>query len=274
MIPRPIVSRLLLLSPLALVAALAFPAPPLAAQAAQQEWCRERDTGRNQHCEVRQITMRARDAALAIDVGPNGSVQVEGYSGTDVRVTARVTARARDERAAEALAREVVIDAREGELRARGPRNTGNTSWSVSVRVQVPSGTAITARTTNGAIDVASTHAAVNATTTNGSITLAQVGGAITARSTNGSIRAALSPATQAVGGIELRTTNGSVQLAVPERASANLDLATTNGRITTDVPVTIQGRVSNRQLTATLGSGGPEIRIRTTNGSIRIGRS
>jgi DUF4097 and DUF4098 domain-containing protein YvlB len=68
-----------------------------------------------------------------------------------------------------------------------------------------------------------------------------------------------------------VRTTNGSVQLALPERISARLELSTTNGGITTDIPITVQGRVNRRQVSAVLGSGGPEINIGTTNGAIRI---
>jgi DUF4097 and DUF4098 domain-containing protein YvlB len=74
--------------------------------------------------------------------------------------------------------------------------------------------------------------------------------------------------------GVQVRSTNGSVQLTLPQQTSARLELSTTNGGITTDIPISVQGRVSRRQLSAVLGNGGPEIRISTTNGSIRISGS
>jgi DUF4097 and DUF4098 domain-containing protein YvlB len=246
---------------------------PAAARQALQDWCSERDIGRNQHCEVRQITMRAGTAELSIDVGANGSIRVEGYDGADVRVTAQVLTRAGSAQAARELAEAVEIHARDGAFRATGRRTTGQTSWSVNVRVQVPTGTAITARTTNGAVNVRATHAGAMVRTTNGSIDLADVAGMIDARSTNGSIRATISPAGQITDAVQLRTTNGAVHLALPETAAARLDLSTTNGSITTDLPITVQGRVNRRQLSGVIGGGGPEIRVNTTNGGIRITR-
>jgi hypothetical protein len=250
---------------------LVLPAPGRA-QTAAEEWCREADSRRGQHCEVRVITMRPVAGELVVDVGANGSIEVNGYAGSDVRVTARVIARSRDDRRARELAEGVEIDTRAGGIRASGPRTRGTDSWSVSVRVQVPVGTAINAQTTNGSVSVASTHAPVQVRTTNGSITLADVTGRVEARSTNGTVRASLSSAgTQE--GMQLRTTNGSIHLELPGHTSARLALSTTNGRIETDLPVTVQGRVSNRQLTGTLGNGGAEIRATTTNGRIRITR-
>jgi hypothetical protein len=250
---------------------LLAPAPARAQQL--QDWCSERNIGRNQHCEVRQITMRAGTGELSIDVGANGSIRVEGYEGSDIRVTAQVLARAGNAQAARELAEAVEIHARDGALRATGRRTTGQNSWSVNVRVQVPTGTAVTARTTNGAINVRATHAGAVVRTTNGSIDLADVAGRIDARSTNGSIRATVSPAGQIPEGVQLRTTNGAIHLALPETVSARLELSTTNGSITTDLPISVQGRVNRRQLSGLIGSGGPEIRVSTTNGGIRIAR-
>jgi hypothetical protein len=250
---------------------LVLPAPGRA-QTAAEEWCREADSRRGQHCEVRVITMRPGAGELVVDVGANGSIEVNGYDGSDVRVTARIVARSRDDRRARELAERVEIDTRAGAIRANGPRTTGTDNWSVSVRVQVPVGTPVNARTTNGSVKVAATQAPVQVRTTNGSITLADVAGRVEARTTNGTVRAALAP-TGTQDGMQLRTTNGSIHLELPDHTSAQLALSTTNGRIETELPITVQGRVSNRQLTATLGNGGPEIRATTTNGRIRITR-
>lgn len=247
---------------------------PATAAAQATDWCSDRSVGRSQHCEVRELTTSARNGTLSIDVGANGSIQVEGYAGSEVRVVARVTARARNSGAAAELASRVEVQARDGEVRATGPRNLGSSGWTVSVRVQVPTGTAIDARTTNGAIDVGATWGAVNVRTTNGSITLADIAGRMEARTTNGSIRASMSAAADMPEAVELRTTNGSVRLAVPEGTSARVNLSTTNGRINTDLPIAVQGTVTRRQLTGMLGNGGPEIRVSTTNGSITISRS
>jgi hypothetical protein len=239
------------------------------AQTVAEDWCRE--VRRDQHCEVRQLNAPMTGREFTIDVGANGSIEVVGYSGSDVRVTARLVARAQNERAARELAQDVEIRLAQGALRATGPRTSGRTGWSVSVRVQVPAGTAIDARTTNGAVTISATNAPVQARTTNGSIRLTDVAGRADARSTNGTIRAALASGTTSPEGVQLRTTNGSIHLVLPEHTSARVHFSTTNGSINTQLPIQVQGRISRRQLSGVLGSGGPEIRASTTNGSIHI---
>jgi hypothetical protein len=46
------------------------------------------------------------------------------------------------------------------------------------------------------------------------------------------------------------------------------------NGGFRSDIPITIQGELSSRRgISTTLGSGGPMVRVRTTNGGLKIGR-
>lgn len=75
--------------------------------------------------------------------------------------------------------------------------------------------------------------------------------------------------------GIDVETSNGGVTLAIPDGYNAALDASTTNGGLRVDFPVTVQGTLSGRRntLSTTLGSGGPEVRVRTTNGGVKIGR-
>jgi hypothetical protein len=244
--------------------------PQLSAQTVAEDWCR--DVRNNQFCEVRQLR-GAGTGSLSIDVGANGSIQVEGYTGTEIRVLARVVARGGSESAARDMADDVTVRLDRGSLRAEGPRSRGRNSWTVSVRVQVPEGTHIDARTTNGGITVSATAAPVQARTTNGSIRLNDVAGSLDARSTNGTIRASMTEGTP-LQGAQLRTTNGSIHLALPEHTSARVRFSTTNGSIRTDLPVQVQGTVNRRRMEGVMGEGGPEIQATTTNGSIRVTRS
>ena len=66
-------------------------------------------------------------------------------------------------------------------------------------------------------------------------------------------------------------TVNGSVTLTVPASVDADVEIRTTNGRITTDLPITTT-RSSRRRVEGTLGDGGPELRLKTVNGSVRLG--
>ncbi len=58
--------------------------------------------------------------------------------------------------------------------------------------------------------------------------------------------------------------------LVVPPSFNGVLNAATTNGSIETDLPVTTRGARDN-SLEGTIGSGGLEVRLRTTNGGIEV---
>jgi hypothetical protein len=244
-----------------------------AAAAASQstDWCAEGNLGRNQHCEVRQLRFPMSAGDLLVDAGANGSIRVEAYNGTEVRVTARVVARAGSARAAADLAQRVELRTGGGEVRATGPRTSGNQSWTVSYRILVPAGIGIDARTTNGSVSITGTGAPVRVRTTNGAITVSDASGRIDLGTTNGRVNAAFAPSMGSFDGVRIRSTNGGVQLTLPSRISAQLELSTTNGNISTAFPITVQGRINRRQISAAIGGGGPEINIGTTNGNISI---
>jgi len=69
----------------------------------------------------------------------------------------------------------------------------------------------------------------------------------------------------------EARTVNGSITVELPAMVNADLDMRTTNGSVSSDFPLTIEGTFSPRRVRATLGKGGPFIRLSTVNGSIRL---
>lgn len=240
------------------------------AQSWSGDWCGETDVRRNQHCEVRALSLSPLDGQLTVNARPNGGIRVESWNGDEVRVIARVLSRARSERAARDLADEVEVRATAGSVASHGPRTRGANSWSVSFRVLVPQGTALDLRTSNGSIAVSGVRGAVQAQTANGGVRLEDTAGRVRARSTNGAITTTVSRPLGPNDDLELRTTNGSIQLGLPEGISARIEASTTNGRITTDFPITVQGQIG-RRLSGTLGEGGPEIRAATTNGGIRI---
>ena len=143
-------------------------------------------------------------------------------------------------------------------------------SWSVSYRILVPTGTNLDLESLNGSIRVAGVNGGVSAQTTNGSVRLTDVDGGIRARSTNGAIQASFRDGFRLQHDTELRTTNGSVTVEFPSSLSARLEASTTNGSIHTDIPLTVQGRIG-RRISAVLGEGGPDLVLRTTNGSVRL---
>jgi DUF4097 and DUF4098 domain-containing protein YvlB len=72
--------------------------------------------------------------------------------------------------------------------------------------------------------------------------------------------------------GLDARTQNGPADLRIPANYNAKIEFGTVNGPMDVGFPmtVTISGRVKDR-ITTTLGSGGPPIRVVTTNGPMTV---
>jgi hypothetical protein len=152
-------------------------------------------------------------------------------------------------------------------------------SWSwhgnrgkIDFGVQVPRGVNFHALTTNGSVVGRNLASVVEATTTNGNVEVSTSEWA-SATTTNGGIRVSMGGA-KWTGELKVRTTNGSVEVTMPASAEFRVDAATTNGGIQTDFPVTVQGSFNSKELSGTVGGGGRELKVATTNGTIRLTKS
>ncbi len=267
----------LLLPTLETPATAAFPGSAgLGAGAALEDWCGDLTLRSGDACEVRELSGSLRSGAFTLEGLSNGSVAAEGWSGSDVRVMARVVSRnagsAADAR--RALGRiETRMSA--GRLEVEAPRRglfggAGRSSWSVDVRMQLPESASLTLATSNGAVAVAGIQGGLDVRSTNGAVSLSRVAAPVRARTSNGAVTAVLSRGPARGERVELSATNGAVELRVPEGVGAEIEARTTNGRITSDLPLELQGTRQN-QARGTVGGGGGEVHLRTTNGPIRI---
>ncbi len=135
--------------------------------------------------------------------------------------------------------------------------------------VRLPAGVKIDASTVNGGVEIDGATAEVVAHTVNGSVDARSTGGPVNAHTTNGNIVVRAS----ALSGdhTEYHTTNGSITVELAGNVNAEIDMRTVNGRLSSDFPLTVEGSFSPRRLHATLGKGGPTLRLSTVNGSIRL---
>jgi hypothetical protein len=152
-----------------------------------------------------------------------------------------------------------------------GRNRTRNNDVKVEFDVSVPAGVRFEGRMTNASIRAEDLDADVRARTVNGSIRLSTTHGA-SAKTVNGSIRASFGEDSWE-GEAAFETVNGSVTLDVPASVNADVEISTTNGRITTDLPINTT-RSTKRRVEGTLGDGGPDLRLKTVNGSITLGRT
>lgn len=252
----------------------------VAAPSAQQvvpgdEWCRDENWGRDRAgvCEVREFTMAASGGVVHVDASPNGGIAVEGSPRGDILVRARVIATAETEGRAGEISRDVQVSVAGNTVQAAGPtQSRERETWHVSYRLFVPTQTSVDLRTVNGGISVIDVDGRIEFRTTNGGVKLARLAGDVRGRTVNGGVNVDLDGASWRGEGLDVQTQNGGVRLAIPAEYSARLETGTVNGRIRVDFPVTVQGRI-DRTLEATLGAGGPLVRVRTTNGGVNIAR-
>jgi Toastrack DUF4097 len=227
-------------------------------------------------CESRELALPPEEL-LEIDGGPNGSVRVTGWDRNEIQVRAKVRSWDSDEDAARDRLDEISIDT-DGVLRARGPyvqnswrffgrRNGG---WSVSFEIMAPYDTDLGIESVNGLIAVTDIRGDLDVEAVNGGISLTNVSASVRGRTVNGGIMAVLTDDTFEGDRFDVRTTNGGVVLRIPDDFSARLDIETVNGGVDSDFPVTREGR-GNREVSGTLGTGGPLIRARTVNGGVQI---
>jgi Putative adhesin len=212
-------------------------------------------------------------SANRIDPGQNGSVRIHGWDQPGVLVRACISAAAPSEPEAQALASQVKIAQGPGEIEPDGPAENHSHHWSVSYEIWMPNASNLEARASNGSISIDGVHGQIHFDTTNGSIRLDKVGGDVDGSTTNGSVRIELAGNRWEGRGLHVETTNGSVHVYLPENYSAKVEASTVNGRVHVDFPITVSGEIG-RSLSFQLGSGGPTIEARTTNGGIYIARS
>jgi len=227
------------------------------------------NSDRARFCELRTYTISPA-TRISVDGGDNGGVAFIGENRSDVKIVARVQATADDDATATAIARQVRIFTDGGQIRSEGPSTRGHTSWSVSYDVYVPSKANLEANTQNGGISAEQIQGEMNFEATNGGIHLADVGGSVRARTTNGGVTANLSGTTWQGQGLDLQTTNGGATVFVPRGYNAQLETGTNNGGMRVDFPITVRGSLT-RHVSTQLGSGGPIVRVVTTNGGVHI---
>ena len=204
----------------------------------------------------------------------NGLIEVSPGDGDQISVTAERIAKAATEEAAKDAAEKIeireTVSADNIVLDAK-VAITGmfNGSRQVKFHVRAPRGTTLRLSNTNGAIEITDMSGEMRLDTTNGAVKATGISGVTHASTTNGAV--SLDFASIPAGGVSAETTNGGVIVTIPRDAKARISARVSNGGIEADglsLAITEQSR---RRLDATLNGGGPELRLETTNGGVRI---
>jgi len=239
----------------------------------------------------------------------NGAVEVTGWDQTTVDISG--TKYADTEERLHAIRIDVSNAGNAVEVRTVRPETDRHGNMGAKYIVRVPRQTEIdhirssngslrlekidgnaTLHTSNGTVHVVEVRGNVEATSSNGSVHAEDVRGALRASTSNGGIVAHLHGG-QGNDPIQVSTSNGSVDLELDTPRSNDLVVSTSNGAITVRLPagtngavsahtsghdriqsdfdITMHGLLARSRLEGNIGSGGPRIDLRTSNGNIRL---
>lgn len=226
------------------------------------------------HCEINEQTLAA-GGAIAVDGGRNGGVAVKGGDRGDILVRARIQTGASTRAEAELLAKQIRIETAGLRIHAAGPEQSDNAQWSVSFEILVPYRSDLSLVASNGGVSISDVQGKIDFKTTNGGVNLVRVAGNVQGNTTNGGVNIVLTGGRWDGEGLNVKTTNGGVNLVLAENYSAHLETGTVNGNVSfgfpVNVPLTDRGRMP-KDINVDLGSGGPTVRVLTTNGGVRVG--
>lgn len=227
---------------------------------------------RARHCEVKEQTLAPTGGTIDVDGMRNGGISIRGWERNQILVRYRIQTQAATQAEADNLASQVRVATAGGQIRAEGPEQNGDAHWSVSYEIFVPRQSNLSLRTHNGGISLADVNGRINFEAQNGGVALKRVGGNVTGQTTNGGLAVELSGSNWDGEGLNVKTTNGGLAVSVPENYSAHLEAGTVNGGFIVSPSIAEVARGTKR-LSLNLGSGGPNVRIHTTNGGVAIKR-
>lgn len=212
----------------------------------------------------------------------NGSIKASGTSGKEASVSAVRRSKKSDPKSVEIRVEQdgdVTIicavwpnqqDANGCNEHSHNDNDHGNhNDVDVEFTVSVPAGIKFEGRTVNGPVAASGLVADAEVTSVNGDVTLATRGTG-SAETVNGDVRLSMG-ASSWTGELEAKTVNGSVTVEMPSPANLEVRANTLNGEISSDFPMTLQGKMSPRNMRGTIGNGGPRLELSTVNGPIEL---
>lgn len=134
----------------------------------------------------------------------------------------------------------------------------------------------IEARSGDGSIRIEQAEGRLDVETDDGSITIDARPTVLRARTGDGSIRLQVQPDTVMAGAWDVSTSDGSVTLTLPSSFGAEIDAESSSGSVRSSHPALKagddgEGRERRHELRARMGGGGPVLKVRTGDGTIRF---
>jgi hypothetical protein len=147
---------------------------------------------------------------------------------------------------------------------ARGPVDLRTSGGSIEAYEVVGD---LSVRTSGGSVEISEVKGSVEARTSGGSIEVHDVEGRVYAVTSGGPIEVRFSGIAEGI----LETSGGSIEAELPEGAGVDLDAKTSGGRVRIEPELELVGKMERSHIVGRIGGGGPELRLRTSGGNIRV---
>ncbi len=237
------------------------------------------------------------DPLLVID-NINGSINLEGYAGSEIQLIVNKTITAETKAKIEQAKREVNLDIidldggvkffvstpyRKPDGEWRSHSDSGYTvRYDFTVRAPIKS--RIEVSTVNsGKIEIKDIHGDFKVRNVNGGLALNGLGGSGSAKTVNGAVRATFDAYPEK--DTDFKTINGDIEIRFPQNLSADLKFKTFNGEVFSDFEATLlpsdpptqsqKGKVKRYKADVftnfRIGGGGATLTFHTLNGDILI---
>ena len=200
----------------------------------------------------------------------NGGVTITGWERNEVQIDA--VKKADTQQKLQEATIEIESSSSSVDIRTKYPegRNHNNPA-TVTYELHVPHAARLDSiNLVNGSLTIAQFGGDVRAELVNGSSTSHDLAGRTEISSVNGSVQA-FYRSLDNVKEVRLKSVNGSVKLGLPSSPNADVSVSTVNGGISTDFPLTVQGKFMSHRIDGKLGNGGTRIEISNVNGSVHI---
>ena len=132
----------------------------------------------------------------------------------------------------------------------------------------------LTVENTNGSVTARNVKGDTTVRTSFAGVTLESIGGRITVDNQNGAISVTAMRPASGCRDISLKTSFSSIRVRVPDGLGYNLTARTSFGRISSELPITSTGNIGGDSLSGTIASGGCQLQLTDSNGSIEIAKT
>ena len=122
--------------------------------------------------------------------------------------------------------------------------------------------------TSGGEVSATQITGNVQAGTSGGNVFVSDVEGSVRAETSGGNVTVRVRGGNK---GVHAETSGGDIEIAIAKNSGATIDASTSGGDVVCDIPVTMQGRISESRISGTVNGGGPAIYAHTSGGSVRI---